>query len=62
MKKDDGQWIMPAILAILFFMINNVVSSVVTTEIDGISCIFYLSAGGAISGIIFNLRKIFENY
>ena len=43
-------------------MINNAISSVVTASVNGVSCIFYLSAGGVISGVVFNLYKICFTY
>ena len=48
--------------ALLAFFIGNSMIAVVTDHVDGLSCIFYLSFGAWITGIIYQSAMSIKNY
>ena len=57
-----GQWIKPAFGATVCFVIGNSGISVVTAHVDGLACIFYLSFGAWITGVIYQIMMSIRNY
>jgi len=49
----QSKWIPSAIGAAVMFCFGNEVITIVTTHVDGLACIFYLSFGAFASGIVF---------
>ena len=56
------RWLPPALSAIVCFFIGNASASVVTADVNGLACIFYLSSGGVLSGLLYNIYKSYEMY
>ena len=48
-------WIPSALCAAVFFSIANEFISVLTAHMDGFSCVFYMSFGGWVAGIVYQL-------
>jgi hypothetical protein len=50
--KRLKEWLPFALGAALNFFLGNCIISLITAEVDGLSCIFYLSAGAIFCGLL----------
>ena len=60
-KQRLKEWLPFAIGAAVFFFLANCIISVITAQVDGLTCIFYLSSGAVFCGathmVIMGCRK-----
>lgn len=57
-----SQWILPAIGAACCFVLGNSTISIITSHVDGLACIFYLSFGAWVTGLVFQTIMSIRNY
>ena len=55
------RWLPPALGAICCFFIGNASASVVTAEVNGLACLFYLSTGGIVCSLFNNLWSSYQH-
>ena len=54
-------WLPYAFGAAVFFASANATASYVTAKVNGLGCVFYLSSGGVVLGLFFNVSKSLYN-
>ena len=59
---DLKQWLPSAACAGLCLCLGNEIISIITSHVDGLSCIFYLSFGSWVTGAIYQLIMCIVNY